>query len=74
MGTPLINSMPRVLRSREVKEYFIKVKGWVGSRPYKYSDLPVELRINKLHRKLTDNGIAKCLHKSSDGHTWMLIY
>ena len=74
MNTPCRDSMPRVIRSYEVKEYFIKLKAYVGSKEYKYSDLPMELRINKLHRKITDNKIALRVNKSSDGNTWILIY
>ena len=73
-NTPVRNNMPRITRSYEVREYLIKLKSYVGSKPYKYSDLPTELRINKLHRKLTDNKIALRIDKSSSGHTWMLIY
>lgn len=63
-----------VSRSSEVNEYFIKVKEAVGDNLYRYCELPSELQNIKLHRKLTDNGIAKAVYKSCSGHTWMLIY
>ena len=62
------------LRSVECKEYFYKLKSEVGNKEFTYKQLPDELRVMKMFRRITDNGIAKKVVKSGAGSTWILIY
>lgn len=69
------NNNPTLYFSRpyDVNTYINILRKTVGYNPYKWSSLPNDLKIKRIHYKLINRGIIKRVEQSSRGNTWILM-